>query len=60
MFDFIIPIDNDKEEEKKNKWVRIYEEDNVIIESLKTTDYIQPREDNEIDLSSVKSARGSE
>ena len=40
VFDFIIPIDNDKEEEKKNKQVRICEEDNATIGSLKTTDYI--------------------
>ena len=56
VFDFIISIDDDKEEEKKNKQVRIYKKDNIIIGFLKTTNYIQPRKDNEIDLSSIKSA----
>ena len=34
VFNFIIPIDDDQEEEKKNKQVKIYEEDNVTMESL--------------------------
>ena len=55
VFDFLIPIDDNKEEEEKNKWVRINEEDNVTMGFLKTTDYIQPDEDDEIDLSSIKS-----
>ena len=35
VFDFIISINNNKEEEKKNKQVRIHKEDNVIIDPLK-------------------------
>ena len=60
VFNFITPINDNKEEEKKYKWVRIYKEDNIMMRSLKTTNYIQPCEDDEIDLSSVESAQGSE
>ena len=52
-FDFLIPIEEDKE--KKNKRVRIYEKDEVMIRSLKTSDYINSCKDDEIDLSSTKS-----
>lgn len=56
-FDFLIPIKEDKE--KKNKRVRIYEEDEVIIGLLKTSNYINSHKDDEMDLSSTESAQGS-
>ena len=53
-FDFLILIEKDNKE-KKNKRVRIYEEDEVMMESLKTSNYINSHEDNEMNLSSTKS-----
>ena len=54
----MIPIEEDNKE-KKNKRVRIYEEDKVIMRSLKTFDYINSHKDDEIDLSSTESVQGS-
>ena len=53
-FDFLIPIKEDKE--KKNKRVRIYKEDKVMMGLLKTSNYINSHKDDEMDLSSTESA----
>ena len=54
-FDFLTPVEED-DKEKKNKRVRIYEKDKVTIGSLKTSNYINSHEDDEMNLSSTESA----
>jgi len=40
-FDFLISLDEDSNNSKKR--VRIYEEDDITIDSIKTTDYLHPQ-----------------
>ena len=56
-FDFFISLKDEQENSKK--WVRIYEEDNLIIGSAKTSNYFKGKNDEKMDLSSDESTQGS-
>ena len=57
-FDFLVTLKKGKV--GNNKYVYIYEEDNMTLDSTKTSNYFNYKNNEKIDLSSVKSSWDSQ